>query len=427
MSIIDIGTQVDTKRLCAEGILEDYLRYAENQESPQDFHMWTCIGMIAITLGRNVYVDMGAWKTYPNLYIILIGESAITHKSTALKMGVSPLKQALPNIPDLAQKFSPESLSHFLKGLTNDEKYGRAEAYVHASELSVLIGQSKLDDSLLKLLTDLWDSPDVHKYMTLSRGIEEAREVCLNILGGSTPDWLKNSVPDEALEGGFFSRLILVDRPPSGRKNPFPVLSLSARNSIEKVKHDLISIRKNLSGEFTLTPAARMVYGEWYSEYNHPDKARSFMRGYYGRKGDFVLKLAMISSANYSNSMQITDEDILFAIKVLNENEVYTEGLVKFLGTTQDGKKYIGILNRIKKGIIHVPKNLMLTKKEIQEGNFEYEVKPGIEHSTLMRAVGYQMKAMDLADVIEALTQAGEITSTLVGSKKYYVYTGVVE
>lgn len=420
MGVFEIESQ-DTKRLCENGIFEDYLKYVENQESPQDFHLWTCIGLIAICLGRNVWVDMSAWRVYPNLYIILVGESALTHKSTALKMGVKPLKDACPKIPELAQKFSPESLSNMLKTLSEGEP-GRAEAFIHASEMSVLLGHSKLDDTLLKLLTDLWDSPDHHKYMTLSRGIEEAKDVCINMLAGTTPDWLRNSVPEEALEGGFFSRLILVERPPSGNKNPFPFLSITARDSLQKVKHDLGIIRKTLAGEFEFTPGAKRMYGEWYVSHNNPDKARSFMRGYYGRKGDFILKLSMIHSACYSNNRQITEEDVLFSLTHLNENEEYTKNLVKYLGTTQDGKKYVNVLNRIKKSVVNVPKHPhQMTAAQIKDGTFEVDVRIGIAHSDLMRSVGYQMKAADLAETIEGLIQADEITTVMVGSKTIYL------
>ena len=420
MANIEMERAVPT-RLCEDGIIEEYLKYTIGQESPQDFHLWVIITCLAIILGRNSYVDMGAWKTYPNLFTILVGESALTHKGTAMKYGLKVLGAAAPKLNEVAQKFSPESLSNLLKQLSEGEGK-RAEAHIISPELSVLLGNSRLDDSLLKLLTDLWDSPDMHKYMTLSRGMEKATDVCINMLAGSTPSWLKNSVPEESLEGGFFSRLILVDRPPTGVKIPFPDISLASKMSMDKVIHDLKVIRNTFLGPFTLTPQAKMVYGEWYSTYNKPEKAVSFMRGYYGRKGDFVLKLAMVSSANFSNSMKISDEDVLFAIGKLNENEEHTKNLVKFLGTTQDGKKYTGILARIKKSVVDVPKNMgAVTREMLASGEYEKDIRIGIDHSALMRSVGYQMKAQDLSDVIDALIQAEEIQMIMIGAKKIYL------
>ena len=91
------------QRKCKMGMIDSYLRYAQPQESPTDFHLWTLISMIAAALGRNSFVSMGMFETFPNMYIILVGESAITHKSTAIKMGLKPFRQALPEVAQLSQ------------------------------------------------------------------------------------------------------------------------------------------------------------------------------------------------------------------------------------------------------------------------------------------------------------------------------------
>lgn len=419
MSIIEINQSQE--RFCKEGILEEYMKYCDGQESPPDFHLWTIITVMAIILGRNVWVDKGTWKIYPNLYTILVGESALTHKGTAMKYGLKVLGAAAPKLSEIGQKFTANSLSSFLKELSEGEAK-KAEAHIVSPELSVLLGNSHLDDSLLKLLTDLWDSPDEHKYMTLSRGIEKAHNVCISLLGGSTPSWLRSSIPEESLEGGLFSRLLLIDRKPTGRKVPFPQLTLEARKAMENIIHDLRIMHNTMRGEFTMTNSANMVFAQWYCEMNQPEKATSFMRGYYGRKGDFVLKIAMILSANYSNSMKITDEDILFALEKLNENEAHTKELVKYMGTTQDGKKYAMVLQKIKRSLVNVPRDMKsMSATALKEGTYDVDVKVGVEHSMLMRSVGYQLKAADLAEVIDGLIQADEIQVVMLGAKKLYL------
>jgi hypothetical protein len=124
MAVIDIGDH--NERRCKEGMMEAYMNYAFYQESPSDFHLWVLISMLATAMGRNCFVSMGMWETYPNLYIILVGESAITHKSTAIKMGMKPFREALPDSPALSQKMSPEALIHTLAALAEDETIGKS-------------------------------------------------------------------------------------------------------------------------------------------------------------------------------------------------------------------------------------------------------------------------------------------------------------
>ena len=398
----------NSKRRCKDGVLAEYLRYCSGQESPTDFHMWTCLGLLGMAIGRNAWCNRGAWNLYPNLYIVLIAESALARKSTALSMGIRPFQIALPDIEGLGQKITPEQLIGVLSTRCKGGEDQKAEAYIHASELSVLLGKTTLDDSLIKLLTDLWDCPDIHTYQTRAKGKEVMRDVCINMLAASTPDWLRNSVPQESLEGGFFSRLILVQRPSTGERNPFPedIMNSGSISAKENVIHDLRVINECVKGPYEWDIEGKRAYANWYCEYNNPDSAQSFMRGYYGRKGDFVIKLAMLSAANFSNERIITKEDVLFAVKILNENEIFTRELVKFMGTTINGKMYVNVLNKIRNSVV-----------DYVDANKKKHTVIGISHSDLMRNVGHQLSAKELKDVIEGLEQAGEIEPFFGGAK----------
>jgi hypothetical protein len=363
------------------------------------------------------------WEIYPNMYIILVGESAITHKSTAIKMMFRPFRTALPDVAALAQKMTPEAMIGILAELKDDtSRNGRSEAFIESSELSNLIGQTKMDDSLLKVLTDLWDCPDTFNYATRGHGLETASEVCLNLIGGTTHSWLRNSVPESALEGGFFSRLILVERPPKGEKNPRPMISPEQRQCLLDVQNDLQCIHENMQGEFIVEQEAQEFFDEWYHTMNHPEKAKSFMRGYYGRKGDFMQKLAMCLSASYSDEMRITLEDMMMAHRLLNENEKFTANLVRYMGTTEDGQKYMRVLNAVRRSTVNVPAKL-------EDGTETTEVHRGIEHSTLQRSLGHQLKKFDLDQAVEALAEGNEIEIRHIGSrgKRVYIYIGEEE
>lgn len=348
--MVKVRVDATLERCCPAGFIPTYLDYVGEQESPQDFHLWVAISCIATALGRDVYVDRKHWETYPNLYIILVGASALTHKSASIKIGTRLLAPALGEAYNpTSQKLSPEYLIHKLA--QSYEELGKSEVFIKAGELANLLGQSRLDDSILKVLTDLWDSDDRWEYGTLSRGEETCYNLCLNMLAGSTVDWLKGSLPEESLTTGFFSRLVVVSRPFTGLKYPH-LAGEGDDEERQRLEKDLIQDLKAISlieGEFVWSEKAREMYEDWYCDHNHPETKPKQLQGYYGRKGDFIIKICMIHSAGKSDKKVITEEDMMFSLRVLNENEQYLQGIVNFMGTSEEGKKRNIILDILKK------------------------------------------------------------------------------
>jgi len=338
-----------TERHCPDGFFNTYFDYIGEQESPPDFHLWTAISMIATALGRRAYIQRGHWKLYPNMYIILVGESALTHKSTAINLGMSLLKAAMKDkLYKYAQKLTPQYFAHRLA--LQYEEYKCGEAFIESSELSILLGQAKLDDTILKLLTDLWDCPEEREIGTIIRGTDILREVCVNILAGTTLEWFKSSLPEESLSAGFFSRLLLVPRNPTGIKIPH-LLDATTPEILEKaewLRQDLETI-STINGAYVWTDTAKLMFSDWYCEENKPETKMKALRGYYGRKGDFLIKLAMICAASKSNQKCITDKDLLFALKLLNANDKYLEGVVSTMGMSDTGRAQTFVLSYIKR------------------------------------------------------------------------------
>ena len=64
--------------------LTGYIKYTEDSEPPQSYHIWCGIGTIAGALQRKVYMKWGKQIIRPNLYIILIGPSGQGRKGNAI-------------------------------------------------------------------------------------------------------------------------------------------------------------------------------------------------------------------------------------------------------------------------------------------------------------------------------------------------------
>jgi hypothetical protein len=386
------------KRKSKEGFFTEYLAYTHLHESPEDFHMWVAITLMSIVVKRNVWMNRGYYKLYPNLYTILVAESALLRKSSSIRIGVNLVKEAMPEQLNLfAQKITPEGLIHYLALISEEQK--KSEATIISDELAVTLGNCAKDPTLLQLLTTLYDSADRFEYATISRGVERCEQICVSMLAGSTPEWLKSSMPEDAVGGGFFSRLILVNRTECGRRNPHPEDTISPE--VEAFKEvcigDLRAI-SNVKGEFKWEPRAKQMFSDWYCDYNEPDKASAHLRGYYGRKGDTIIKLAMLCSLSSNDSLILTERDFNFALRLLNENEQYLTDIIDKMGQTQTGKDQNQVLN-------------IITKAGM------------ITHSKLMQRVSYKYDKDSLRLIIETLREGGQITVMLTPDRKGQFYT----
>ena len=346
-----LNLRPESLRKCREGFLESYLKYTDYLETPKDFNRWVAISILATALGRKIWMRKGDMKLYPNLYVVLVGPSAIG-KGIALGAGKEVLTSALMKaVAVCAQKITTEALINFLMQVRERPEIKRCETFICVPEFATFIGKCKNDPSLLHTLTHYWDSLDKDEYTTLARGTETLNEICINMLAGSTPEWIKNSLPEDSIGGGFLSRLLLINRFDGVTPNPFHTMKMDELEAKENCKDDLVQINR-ITGEYSWEKDSMDFYAEWYcTTLEHEKKSSGHnMEGYYGRKAAFVQKVAMISSAMYSDNKLISQGDLQFALRLLKENEHYAEMVVKSMAQNEDGQKLERVRAIIKQG-----------------------------------------------------------------------------
>lgn len=378
--------------------ITEYLRYTENQESPGMFHLWVAISVMASTLERNVKLDRGYYLLYPNLYIVLVAESEVCMKTTAADIGMDMLGQ-IENPPAVfAQKITPEAL---VSGMCNecavDEAgmvYKNSAAVIYAEELSVFLGREAYSSGMVSILTSLYGCRDKWEYETIGRGKDVAYNTCVNLLGASTPEWLRMSIPVDAVGGGFTSRIVFVYQSASDKENPHPIVTAEEKLLKKNLIHDLSLIRR-IRGTFDFTPSAKEWYAKWYHGYR---KAQLEGKPVMVRKKDIILKVAMCLSAAEGESLLITDENLAKATAVLDANEQFLPEAMRILSSTQVGVDANKVATIIKK----------------------YE--NGITNSELMRATVYTLDKTKLAEIVETLMSAKIISMELVGDNNERVY-----
>lgn len=147
----DIGSLVPPK-----GLIRDYYDlYAGKTEVPDEAILAGGLCLAASSLARNVYIEE-AMKTYPNIYVIYVGSSGKTKKSTALNFASSfyytLMKKPIVHgkaYSELSDAFSMEAIHEELKG-------NNLMAFV--SEYGMMVNQTGYMEKVKDMLVKLWDS-----------------------------------------------------------------------------------------------------------------------------------------------------------------------------------------------------------------------------------------------------------------------------
>lgn len=308
--------------------LDSYLIYTDNSESPISYHRWCGLSVIAGALQRRVYLKWGLGQViYPNLYVVLVGASGRTRKGVAIGIAKEFLKQVA------GISVAPESSSGrqamilaMKRANTNFQDPTDGVIKFHCSitafseELSVFLGQG--DIAYLSNLTDWYDSKDDWEYETVGRGKDTLQGLCLNLLGGTAPDWIQSMIPGEALGGGFTSRIIFIVEEVKRKIVPEHYITPEEYELQRKLLIDLERIGQ-LSGEMKLTDEAKQLYINWYVEQDtalsagNPAISDARFAGYCERRATHLRKLMLICSAARGDDLTITRLDFQKAISLL--------------------------------------------------------------------------------------------------------------
>ena len=294
------------------------MAYTHLLESPNSFHTWTAISTVAAALRRQVWIDFGYFKIYPNLYVVLVSPPGRCRKNIAIKAGTSLLED-FTDIKISSESITREALIKALKQAETPTEDTKGKIYLHSSltviseELSVFLGQANF--GLMALLTDLFDCPDFWEYRTKLSGTDTLYNIWLNILGGSTPTWLSGSIPLSAIGGGLTSRVIFVVEENVRQRTTFLELTNYELELKEMLINDLAEISV-MRGNFTIDSEGRKYYDYWYQNDN-PAIVNERIAGYFERRHIHVLKVASIISACQTSNMVITKEHIEVAVALL--------------------------------------------------------------------------------------------------------------
>lgn len=360
------------------GFLRDFCEARAGYETSPLFLLWGGLLTLAAATRRRVGLRWGSGMLYPNLYVFLCAPPGSVKKSIAIDLaaellsefaayckvvkldGVEAYNQS-PNI--LSGKGTPESLTKFLAprenvfaGVSEDGKNRPlkvelgSQGDIIVSELTTFLNTSSYNEVLVDRLTDFWDcrAPETTE-ITVGRGKEVTKEVFVNMFAGTTPQALRDSLPEKAWGGGFVSRLCLVFVPTPTRCVPTPYVP-DGYPVASDLKERLYWCVKNAKdwgpeSEFTLAPDARAAYIRFYKlmhdsivenqELNHHSQ---------NRLTQLVLKVAMlVRMSRYDAGREISLEDFELAKRIM----LYTQGNSKYATDSGGDSQFLELLDTI--------------------------------------------------------------------------------
>jgi len=332
--------------LIPDGFLKDYTDFAAPySEAPAQFHFGVALSCLAAVLGRNIYLPFGYFNVYPNLYLLILGESGLPRKSTALNLGSMMLNRINPNY--LIGPIS--SLEGFIDAFVEHNN-----RILIAPEIRLLLlnDSKKYGSGLITLLTDLYDCKDILKlnFKSLPENKRIIEYPTLNILSASTIEWLKPTVREEALCGGFWGRFLFIYGK-SDKVIPIPpIMDKDVYNSLIK----RLEAFTELKGVFSLDNKAEELYRALYEQdrkayLKDPDK--EVTTSFYSRFSIHLLKIAMLFRVSKENNdFTITKHDISRSYCFMKTAESYFRFLVEDVSKTYQMKleeKFINLLDPI--------------------------------------------------------------------------------
>lgn len=328
--------------------LEAYLKVTEYAESPTSYLHWGGLVCLAATLRDNVYFEHPARLTrvYPNIYVLLFGESSNVRKATPLDT-VEKLLRGTKGVNNTKVVGGRASMQGVMKTLATSENGSPpgGSGIMIARELAAFYAK---DNMTIPYLTDLYDFKEFYDGHLASYDIPPIKNLCLSLFAGTNDVMAQTLIDTSAKEGGLMGRSFIISEE---RRR----LIDSGFEDHEYPTDDswipLQIFLKQLStvkGPVHFSEPARKWYNDWYHTLDF-EKLRT-RTGYEGRMQTHVQKVAVILAAARSNFDRIVElEDVQYAIKLVTERLIIYKKMMYGSGQAPNASFQVLVSNELYK------------------------------------------------------------------------------
>ena len=376
-----------------------YFELVRDTEPPVIFHLWALISCLGAMLGRQTWLPFGAFRIFPNQYLMLIGEPG-TRKSTAIKLARKMISKAGYS-HFAAEKTSKEKFLMDLEGLEeqSDERVSNSavmenlfgqglndmepkEMFIVADEFNDFMRCGDLEfHSMLGALWDYDDETTPYKQRLKNSKSISIFQPTINLLGGNTHTGFAEMFPPQAIGQGFLSRMLLIFSEPSGKKIAFPEpLNVTKETAFIEL---LAEIKTKINGPMSLSPKAKEILHILYNTYEGFADVR--FTSYFTRRYTHLLKMCLLCAASKCK-LTIDVQDVLLANTILSYTEHFMPKALGEFGKAKNADVANKILALLQK-----------TYKPVDQGDIWKQVSSDLDRTE------------DLAKLLAGLQTAGKI------------------
>jgi hypothetical protein len=307
---------------------------------------------------------------------MLVAKPAIG-KSTAINRGMDIIQQmkerGLGYVNILPQQITEAKLievmatpGYFEYG---PEQVPQCTGYFSVSEASACLKDITGSTGLVSTITALYDCDKIFEKATVSMGdrTQKLVNICFNMIGGATFDYLGKLVTNENIQGGFASRLLYIIQSDFWeRKVSFQDKGRVKNTSIdhEHLISDLGRINK-IIGPFSGDKAFGELWNNWFKVHDRElqENPSESMQSLLSRKHTSITKLPMILSAAESNDRILKAHHFEKSLSLIEEIEKDLPGMLR-TGKANELGHQTGINNAIF-SILEKQKSRSMNKRKL--------------------------------------------------------------
>jgi hypothetical protein len=295
--------------------LEQLLLSTDELESPKSFWYWSALATIAAIVKDNVWLSRGgAFKQYPNIYVMLLARSGL-RKGPPINLA----KRLVSKINNTRIVNGRSSIQAILKemGTATTSPGGKvnskSDVFIVASEMSASFVEDK---ATMDIFTDLYDrlynEGEWRSLLKMESFV--LKDPIVNMLLGTNEPHFRNFFQEKDVHGGFIGRMFVIAESKKHRtnalidelENPLDVDALLPHlKELTKVQGPFKSLSKTDAGE---------LYKKWYTDLDNVFDRVEDKTGTLDRVGESVIKVAMLLSLSRTTELVISLDDMEQAI-----------------------------------------------------------------------------------------------------------------
>lgn len=346
-------------------------------------NIWAALLVAAgMTIGRNAWRE-SPQPLYPNFYLLLLGSTGDSRKSTVLWLLRELLDRVGVKFQNLAGVASVEGIYEALAVCEG------TKAIIYNDEFRALlaVGKRQTTQNLLPRLNSLYYCP---KRDSIDRVKDSTViiEPFVSLVAATPKAYIDDLLGELEITGGFLNRFLIVS---GSEQPPKPIVRAPSAAAWESIAAPLREIGERFEispTHFEMTREAERLWCEFYTTWKNDRRGwQQKMTELTARCFEHVLKIAIVYAA-LDGEVQITAEALARAIALGEWLQSNTLSLFSDAALDHFGKCEQTILDLLKR-----TKDCRLWRRDLQQS----VAKRGFNAEIFGRAV----KALEASDVIE--------------------------